>query len=206
MCPPTAASATSSVSGATTLPTSPRTSPVPSAVAVLTQNPAVDTARRFWRSRTPVARASTGIVKVVGSFAILLIGIHVALRHNAPPAGVIFFGAIIGLLYALVAFGLILIYRANRIINFAQAEMGAAPAVLAVLLIKVHHFPYLVALPIALGAGLLAGLLVEMLIIRRFATAPRLVLSVVTIGVALLFALVQFYLPKWLGAGFLVDP
>ena len=32
---------------------------------------------------------------------------------------------LLGLLYAMVAFGLILIYRANRIINFAQTEMGA---------------------------------------------------------------------------------
>src|SRR5207302_353916 len=66
--------------------------------------------------------------------------------------------------------------------------------------------PYLVALPIALGAGLVVGFLVEVLVIRRFAKAPRLVLSVVTIGLALLLALVQFYLPKWLGGRFIVDP
>jgi branched-chain amino acid transport system permease protein len=179
---------------------------VHSAVDALTRNPAVDTARRFWRSRTPAAKAGVGAIKVIGSFAILLIGLHLALRNNAPPAGVIFFGAIIGLLYALVAFGLILIYRANRIINFAQAEIGAAPAVLAVLLIKVHHVPYLMALPIALAAGVVAGFLVEVLVVRRFASAPRLVLSVVTIGVGLIFALLQFYMPKWIGGGFIVDP
>ena len=62
---------------------------------------------------------------------------------------------LIGLLYALVAFGLILIYRANRIINFAQAEIGASAALLAVLLIKVHHVPYLVAFVIAMVAAIL---------------------------------------------------
>jgi branched-chain amino acid transport system permease protein len=141
-----------------------------------------------------------------GAFVALLLSLRVVLHNHPPPAGVMFFGAVLGLLYALVAFGIILVYRANRIINFAQAEIGAAPAVLAVLLIKVHHVPYLAALPIAIGAGLLAGLLVEVLVIRRFARAPRLVLSVATIGIALIFALLQFYMPKWVGGGFIVDP
>ena len=168
--------------------------------------PAISRLRDLNRRTDAPARLGVGAVKVIASFAALLLALQLLLRHNAPPAGTIFFGAIIGLLYALVAFGLILIYRANRIINFAQAEIGAAPAVLAVLLIKVHHFPYIVALPIALAAGLFAGFVVEVLVVRRFASAPRLVLSVVTIGIALLFALIQFYMPKWMGGGFLVDP
>src|SRR5262249_31384001 len=36
-------------------------------------------------------------------------------------------------------------------------------------------------------------------IIRRFATAPRLILTVATIGVSEIFALVAFYIPIWLG-------
>ena len=79
------------------------------------------------------------------AFAGLYAGVKIFLRHNPPPPGVFFQGVLLGLLYAMVAFGLILIYRANRIINFAQTEMGAAGAVLAVLLIKIHHVPYLLA-------------------------------------------------------------
>src|SRR2546427_91256 len=51
------------------------------------------------------------------------------------PAGVILKGAVIGGLYALIALGIALIYRANRIINFAQGDLGGGPAALAVLLI-----------------------------------------------------------------------
>jgi branched-chain amino acid transport system permease protein len=136
-----------------------------------------------------------------------LVGVlHIVLRHNPPPLGTTAFGAIVGLLYAMVAMGLILVYRANRIINFAQAEMGAVSAVLAVLLIKVHHVPYLSALLIAIGAAVVSGFVVEALVVRRFAHAPRLVLSVTTIGVALVFATIQFYLPRWIGGRFIVDP
>jgi len=171
------------------------------AVGRLAQHPVGSATARVWTSR----RAGPPL-KLVVAFVSLLVMLRIALRHNAAPTGIIVFGALLGLLYALVAFGLILIYRANRIINFAQAEMGAVPAVMAVLLIKIHHVPYLVALPIALGTGLVGGFLVEVLVVRRFAHAPRLVLSVATIGVSLVLAVVQALLPHWLGGGVFVNP
>jgi len=145
-------------------------------------------------------------IRGVLAFGGLYGAIQLLLRNNVPPLGEIVFGALIGLLYAMVAFGLILIYRANRIINFAQAEIGACAALLGVLLIKVHHMPYLLAFAVAMVAAVVSGAIVEIIIIRRFVRAPRLVLSVGTIGIALIFAVIQFYIPKWLGGGFLVDP
>src|SRR5258708_3311647 len=155
--------------------------------------------------RSPTVSADRVPLKVVGTFVLLVGLLRVALRHNPPPAGVIVFGAILGLLYAVLAFGLILVYRANRIINFAQASIGAAPAVLAVLLIKVDHVPYLVAFGIAIVTAILTGAIVEMLIVRRFARAPRLILSVATIGVAIVFGAIEFYMPKWIGGTFAID-
>jgi branched-chain amino acid transport system permease protein len=154
-----------------------------------------------WRHRVggPLIRS---VLALVG----LNVAIYVFLSSNRPPSGVIVFGALIGLLYAMVAMGLILIYRANRIINFAQAEIGASAALLAVLLIKVHHVPYLLAFVIAMVTAVVSGALVELLVIRRFARAPRLVLTVGTIGISLIFAVIQFYIPRWIGGGFLVDP
>jgi branched-chain amino acid transport system permease protein len=143
-------------------------------------------------------RASAAL-RVVGAAFAFLVVLRVALRHHPPPAGELAFGAVIGLLYALVAFGLILIYRANRVINFAQAEIGTAPALLGILLIKLHHVPYLVALAIALASGLVLGFVVEVVVVRRFSRAPRLVLMVATIGVALLLAVLEFYMPDWVG-------
>ena len=154
-----------------------------------------------WRHRI-AGPAIRSVLALVG----LNVAIYVFMSGNRPPSGVIVFGALIGLLYALVAFGLILIYRANRIINFAQAEIGASAALLAVLLIKVHHVPYLLAFVIAIVAALISGAIVELLIVRRFMRAPRLVLSVGTIGISLIIAVIQFYIPHWLGGGFLVDP
>src|SRR5206468_9187656 len=62
----------------------------------------------------------------------------------------IFNGAVIGSLYALVGMGIILVYRANRIINFASAALGSVPAVIALILISRKGLPYLAAIPIVL--------------------------------------------------------
>ena len=171
------------------------------ALDAVTQSPPARIASGVWRAPRvgPVVRAVTGLVA-------LYVVLHVLLRNNQPTQGIYVYGVIIGLLYALLAFGLILVYRATRIINFAQAEMGAASAVMAVLLIKVHHMPYLLAFALAIGSGVVAGMIIELLVVRRFAKASRLVLSVATIGVGLIFAALQFYMPKWLGGKFVVDP
>jgi branched-chain amino acid transport system permease protein len=124
---------------------------------------------------------------------------------TAVPAGIILQGMIIGCLYALIAFGLILIYRANRLISFAQAGLGSVPAVLALLLLASRSWPYGVAFLIVIAGAAITGFLVEFVIMRRFSASPRLVATVATIGVAQLLALVEFYLPKWV-TGQVVSP
>jgi branched-chain amino acid transport system permease protein len=138
-------------------------------------------------------------LKKVAALLLVVLALRVVFFGNPAPSGVLLYGAIIGLLYALLAFGLILVYRATRIINFAQAEIGAAAAVLAVILVRKDVLPYLVALPLALLVGLLSGGLVEVGVVRRFAKAPRLVLSVATIGVSLVFGAFQLILPVVFG-------
>lgn len=174
---------------------------VPEILRQAGDRPAVQWLQQQWGAKGPKGAS----VRLVAMFVVLLGGLRLILHNNPAPLGVIVFGGIIGLLYALVAFGLILVYRANRIINFAQAEIGAAPALFGVLLVKLHHIPYLVALPISLAAGILAGFLVEVIVVRRLGRAPRLVLSVATIGVAEVFAVLQFYMPHWLGAKSQID-
>lgn len=104
-----------------------------------------------------------------------------------------------GTLYGLLAVGLILIYRTNKIINFAVAAIGAVPAVFAVLLVLTKGVPWIVALPLALVGGVLFGALTDVLIVRRFRESPRLIVTVATIGIAQILAFINLYVPKWLG-------
>ena len=161
-------------------------------------------------------------IKVVGGYVllieILLMGIFGRIdipfvdigfleigRRSAPiPRSIVMLGIVFGAMYALVAMGLILVYRANRIINFAQAELGAVPAVIALLLVAKRGLPYLVAVPIALLGGALLGGLTEVTLIRRFSKSPRLILTVLTIGISSLLLVLEFYSKQWVG-GDLID-
>ncbi|MCU1369404.1 MAG: ABC-type branched-chain amino acid transport system, permease component [Ilumatobacteraceae bacterium] len=105
-------------------------------------------------------------------------------------------GVVVGLLTALVALGLALIYRSNRILNFAQADLGAVPVTLAVGLIAASGLPYLAGLLIGLTAAIVLGAVVELAIIRRFFKAPRLLLTVATIGLSQLLVICGLLLPR----------
>ena len=118
------------------------------------------------------------------------------------PAGVVVRGLIIGSLTALVAVGMALVFRANHVVNFAQAELGQVPAGFAVLLIVFGAgevwqggVPYWLGFAVAIAGGLVVGALVELVVIRRFRQAPRLILTVATIGLSQLLALGALLLP-----------
>jgi branched-chain amino acid transport system permease protein len=100
------------------------------------------------------------------------------------PNGVILDGALSGGRIALIALGIALIYRANRIINFAQGDLGQVPATLGALLVITLSVNYFVAFTTGLVAAVVLGVVVETLIIRRFFRAPRLILTVATIGLS----------------------
>lgn len=99
------------------------------------------------------------------------------------PFPVIVLGTIIGLTYGLLAVGLLLIYRSNRVINFAHGEIGAFAAAMFGLATGRWNLPYYVALPLALAVGAGVAALAEVAIVRRLRNAPRLMSIVATLGV-----------------------
>src|SRR5947199_5671767 len=120
--------------------------------------------------------------------------------QNGLPAGIVFKGVVFGALYGLIAIGLVLIYRANRVVNFAQAEFGAVAAVLAIDLLLHWHVPYLIAVPAGLLIALLTGAFVNAVVISRFRRAPRLILSVATIGLAQILSGIAVLIPLAIGS------
>jgi branched-chain amino acid transport system permease protein len=130
--------------------------------------------------------------------------VEVGFGSKPIPPEVIANGMVVGSVYALIALGLILVYRANRVINFAQAQLGAVPAVIALLLIAKRGVPYLAVLPIVIIGAALLGAGTEATIVRRFSNAPRLIVTVVTVGVGLLLVVMEF-VAKMVVGGDLID-
>jgi branched-chain amino acid transport system permease protein len=112
------------------------------------------------------------------------------------PAGQWVRGLTLGLLVAMLAVGMALVYRANQVINFAQADLGFVPASLAVGLIVFSGLPYLFGFGVGFVAAIAIGVVVELAFVRRFAKASRLVLTVATIGITQLLAAFALLVPR----------
>src|SRR5581483_11437235 len=110
--------------------------------------------------------------------------VSAALLPNGLPLGVVLQGVVLGSLTALSALGIVLIYRACRVVNFAQAEIGGLAASVGIVLVTGSHIPYLIAMPLGILTALATGWLIDATVVRRFFTAPRLIFTVATIGLA----------------------
>src|SRR5437879_9894708 len=99
------------------------------------------------------------------------------------PLPVVVLGMIVGITYGLLAVGIVLVYRTNRIINFAHGEIGAFGAALLGIAVLRWHLPYYLALPVALAAAGGMAALAEVAVVRRLRTAPRVMSIVATLGV-----------------------
>jgi branched-chain amino acid transport system permease protein len=154
------------------------------------------------RSPTPGRRLRGSLGLGSLEFLVPFLGLLLVQQLFFPaPWGVVINGALVGGRIALIALGIALIYRANRIVNFAQGDLGAVPATLGVLLVLSWSWNYWAGFASGLAAAVVLGVLVETLIIRRFFNAPRLVLTVATIGVAQLLAAAALFLPRAFGGG-----
>jgi ABC-type branched-subunit amino acid transport system ATPase component/ABC-type branched-subunit amino acid transport system permease subunit len=104
-------------------------------------------------------------------------------------------GALTGLAYAVLAAGLVLVYRATRVINFAHGEIGALGATVLAKIVLDWHWNYFVALAAVLVIGGALGAVIELGVVRRLFQAPRLILLVATIGVSQLVFVLELVLP-----------
>ena len=109
----------------------------------------------------------------------------------------VFKGVIGGLITALVAMGIVLVYRSSRVINFAVGSIGIPATALFAVMVGVHGWPYWPSLILALILGTLTGVLVELAVIRRLFKSPRVIVLVATIGVAQLCEAITLALPDY---------
>jgi ABC-type branched-subunit amino acid transport system ATPase component/ABC-type branched-subunit amino acid transport system permease subunit len=109
----------------------------------------------------------------------------------------LFLGTVRGLIIALIAMGIVLVYRSSRVINFAVGDLGVPAAALLAVMAGKHHWPYWLALVTAILVGTLSGAIVELTVIRRLFRAPRVIVLVATIGVAELAQAVTRSLPDY---------
>ncbi|MGH2914793.1 MAG: branched-chain amino acid ABC transporter permease [Solirubrobacteraceae bacterium] len=90
-------------------------------------------------------------------------------------------GVSIGAVYAAVALALVLIWRATRIVNFAQGAMLMITTFVASAVIS-STGSYALGFAVALAAGFVMGAVVERVVVRPVESAPPLNAVILTLG------------------------
>ncbi len=95
-------------------------------------------------------------------------------------------GIVVGALYALVALGFVLIYKASGVINLAQGEMVLLGAYIGLMFSTSLKVPFILALLLSIGVSALVGITIERVVLRPFIGEPPISIIMVTLGLSFL--------------------
>jgi branched-chain amino acid transport system permease protein len=93
-------------------------------------------------------------------------------------------GLLSGVMYALVAIGFVLIYKASGVFNFAQGAMVFFAALTCVGIIDKFGVSLWVAIPITIVVMIALALAIERVVLRPLVNQPEITLFMATIGLA----------------------
>ncbi|UOD32272.1 branched-chain amino acid ABC transporter permease [Massilia violaceinigra] len=93
-------------------------------------------------------------------------------------------GLLSGVMYALVAIGFVLIYKASGVFNFAQGAMVFFAALTCVGIIDKFGVSIWIAIPLTMVVMIALGLAIERVVLRPLVNQPEITLFMATIGLA----------------------
>jgi branched-chain amino acid transport system permease protein len=96
-------------------------------------------------------------------------------------------GLMIGSMYALVALGFVLIYKATSVVNFAQGDLLMFGGYVAAALVSLYELPLAVSLPVLFGVMIVLGFAVERGVLRPLVGQNVIAVVMVTIGLSQVF-------------------
>jgi len=91
-------------------------------------------------------------------------------------------GALIGLLYALISMGFVIIYRSGRVFNLAQGEVLVIGAFLIWSFAMYFNLPLWLSVLLGFGGSVILGLIIERIILRPLVGEEMFALVMVTVG------------------------
>jgi branched-chain amino acid transport system permease protein len=106
-------------------------------------------------------------------------------------------GISIGCIYALVALGFVLIYKATEVINFAQGELMMVGAFFAFTFVDLGGVPFYIGVPMALVSTAIFGALLNHLMLRPLIGSPAFTIVLATVGLATLMRAIAGMIPAW---------
>ena len=102
-----------------------------------------------------------------------------------------------GCVYALVALGFVLIYKATETVNFAQGDLMMLGGFFALTASVILGWPYWATIVFAVAAMALVGMLIERLVLRPVLGQPAFTVVMLTIGVGFVLRGLVTMIPGW---------
>ena len=91
-------------------------------------------------------------------------------------------GGLTGLMYSLVAMGIVLIYKSSSVPNLAQGAMTMLGAYIVLAISTRFNVPMWAAIPLAMVAMFMVGVGIERVALRRLAGRPIIMILMMTLG------------------------
>jgi branched-chain amino acid transport system permease protein len=102
-----------------------------------------------------------------------------------------------GCVYALVALGFVLIYKATETVNFAQGDLMMLGGFLALTASVIWGWPYWATILFAVAAMAVVGMLIERLVLRPVLGQPAFTVVMITIGIGFVLRGIVTMIPGW---------
>jgi len=106
-------------------------------------------------------------------------------------------GTAIGCIYAVVALGFVLIYKASEVVNFAQGELMMLGAFFGYTFIGIFGLPFLVGVPLAIACMAGVGALLDRIVLRPMVGQPTFAIVIVTLGIGFILRSIVSEVPGW---------
>ena len=106
-------------------------------------------------------------------------------------------GAAIGCIYALLALGFVLIYKATETVNFAQGDLMMVGGFIGLAAMTIIGFPFWLAFLATVAAMALVGMGVERAVLRPLLGQPAFTVVMMTIGIGYLARGLVTMIPYW---------
>src|SRR5512142_2219428 len=94
-------------------------------------------------------------------------------------------GLVVGSIYSAVALGFTIIYKATRVVNFAQGELLMVGAYVCYAFLVQMGVPFWTALVLTIIFGMVLAVIIERLVLRPMIGEPIISIIMVTIGLSL---------------------
>jgi branched-chain amino acid transport system permease protein len=107
-------------------------------------------------------------------------------------------GILIGLMYALIALGFVLVYKATDAVNFAQGEFVMIAGILVAAALDIWKAPLWISISLGLATMIVFGFALERVMLRKLIGRPVIAVVMATIGLA---AILRGIGPTTFGAG-----